>query len=359
MLLYCPMCQASFAGASRCPRCDGLLSMPSDTAAGPRAAVEEWGFDRPGPGNRIAVGTVLALGLYLGLRKVVAAALAASGPAAPWWLTLDGLAAVYALQTAAVAFGGLVAAAGRHSGFPFGLAVGGVCGSLFLAAEALSGAPVLQPLFLLQPPILAVAAGLAGSAGARVWAPVPELDIRPLVKNKLSSVTLGMEPTKERDRPTQLARLLLGAVIMAVGFTFADDARHFLQKHSGGLLQTETIGQGKFLSWQLAVAVVVVGGAVAGAGTGAGVWHGTLAGIVGAGGVVGLTVLRGGTMSPQAEFQLNQLAMGSVSPLEPLAIAGVTGLIMLLGVLGGWLGAQLYLPLAAEHLRGRRLKMTD
>ena len=65
------------------------------------------------------------------------------------------------------------------------------------------------------------------------------------------------------------------------------------------------------------------------------------------------------TLSPQAEFQLNQLALGGAGPLEPHAVAVVTGGILLLGVLGGWLGAQLYLPLAPDHLRGRRLTMTD
>src|SRR5207302_9102793 len=102
-----------------------------------------------------------------------------------------------------------------------------------------------------------------------------------------------------------------------------------------------------------------VGGGAAGAGRGAGGWAGTVAGVLGGLGAVGLTVLRGGALSPQAEFQLSRLSLAGAGPLEPHAVAAVAGGILILGVLGGWLGAQLYLPLAPDHLRGRRLKMTD
>jgi hypothetical protein len=359
MLLFCPLCQASFPGTSRCPRCGGLLYMPTETTADATRGADPDEFERPGPAARLGVGVVLGLGLFLGLRQVVSAALLAAGPAAPWWLTLDGLAAVYTLHAAAAAFGGLIAAAGRHRGFPYGLAVGGACGALFLAAEALTGAPVLQPLFLLQLPVLAAAGGLAGVAGSRIWAPVPELDIKPLVANKLSSVNLGVEPEREVHRPTQFLRVLAGAAVMAVGFAFADDARHFVQKRSGGFLQTESVGQGKFLSWQLATVLVLVGGAVAGAGTGAGLRHGCLAGLLGGFATVGLIVGLDGKMSPQTEFQFAQLALYGVGPLEPAGIAGIVGSLVMIGLVGGWLGAQLYLPLAAPNNQSRRLKMMD
>jgi hypothetical protein len=335
--------------------------MPNEAAAAvERVDNRAAGFDRPGPCNRLAVGIVLGLGLYLGLRQIVSAAVLATGPDAPWWLTLDGLVAVYALHAAAAAFGGLIAAAGRHRGFPYGVAVGGACGALFLAAEAVSGAPVLQPLFLLQLPLLALVGGVAGMAGARIWAPVPDLDMQPLVAHKLSSsLRLGVDPPRDATRPTLVHRVLLGAVVIAVGFAFADDARHFVQKRSGGFLTVESVGQGKFLSWQLATVVVLIGGSVAGASTGAGLRHGLLAGLAGGFGAVGLMALRGGNVTPQAEFQFSQLSLAGVGPLDPVGMAGIVGSLVAFGLVGGWLGSQLYLPLGTANQRSRRLQMLD
>src|SRR3954469_5261927 len=78
MLLFCPLCQASFPGTSRCPRCGGLLYMPTETTPDPNRPAAPDEFERPGPAARLGVGVVLGLGLFLGLRQVVSAALLAA-----------------------------------------------------------------------------------------------------------------------------------------------------------------------------------------------------------------------------------------------------------------------------------------
>ena len=78
-------------------------------------------------------------------------------------------------------------------------------------AEALqTGTPARQLVLYLQPPILALAGGIAGTAGSRVWAPVPVLDIRPPSPNKLSSARLAIEATRPPARPTAWVRFTPG-----------------------------------------------------------------------------------------------------------------------------------------------------
>ena len=67
---------------------------------------------RPSPAGRVVLGTVLALGLYLGLRKVFTGGLVASAvDPTQWWLTTDGLSVVFSLQAIAVLFGAVLAGA--------------------------------------------------------------------------------------------------------------------------------------------------------------------------------------------------------------------------------------------------------
>ncbi len=97
---------------------------------------------RPTALGRVVIGTVLALGLYVALRKLATGfVLMAEPDPAGWWLSFKGLAAIHGSQTLAVIFGALVAAAGRTTGYALGLAVGVICGGLFLAYELLAGGP--------------------------------------------------------------------------------------------------------------------------------------------------------------------------------------------------------------------------
>src|SRR5437879_5940892 len=178
MLLFCPLCQSAFTGVARCPRCSGLLLMPEEAPPGTEpgeAAPEPF---NPTPAGRVAVGTIVALGLYLALRKLVTGWVILEGnEAEDWWRSGDALLTVFILQMTAAAFGALLAATGRAQGITLGVAVGGLCGALFLVAEVTGGAPLVQLVLLLQPVILAVGGAIAGAVGSWVWSPVPELDM--------------------------------------------------------------------------------------------------------------------------------------------------------------------------------------
>lgn len=360
MQLFCPACQAAFPGTQRCPRCGGLLLMPQEAAdavpLAPRVPLPE--PPQPTPVGRVVVGGLFALGLYLGLRKLAMGVVLATHPEpGAWWSSFEGLVAVCGGQGLAVVFGAVVAAAGRRVGLVFGAAVGGVCGALFLAAELLAGAPPQDLVLYVQPLLLVLVGGIAGVFAARVWGAVPLLDMPITDRSKLSSSRFAIEDTTDPGRPTAWIRVLAGAMVMLASVAVAEQVRSGAQKYSGGMLKVTTIGQGRFLTWQIAVFGVLSGGVVAAAGTGAGLRHGLLSGAIGGAGVLGLTVLSGQSLGP-VEYWLSSLALHDLPPDAPLSLLAAAGGVVVLGFFGGWLGGLLFLPLAPEHLR-HRLRSLD
>lgn len=356
MLLFCPDCQSAFTGVSRCPRCGGLLLMPKEAPP----ATDEPGHEpaapiQSTPGGRAFTGTVVALGLYLGLRKLTTGwVLAGLDHAESWWHSAEALVTVFILQVVAAGFGAVLASAGRARGIALGAVVGGLCGGLFLAAEVAAGAPPTQLVLLLQPVLLLAAGAIAGAVGAWVWAAVPELDMpAPLVK-KSSSIDLLQDAPKETAHPTKWYRILIGAMIITAGMALAEKARYGAEKASGGLLKVESRGQGKFMSWQIAVFAVLIGGAFAGAGTGAGIRHGIYSGVLGG---IGSSVLgiRRGEFSQPEEYLLKWMNLAVESPHDPVAILGVAFGVLIAAIVGGWFGGQLFLPLAPPHMQKRLL----
>jgi hypothetical protein len=267
MQLFCPVCEAAFPGTQRCPRCGGLLLSPQEAAAEATARPKRPppAPTQPNPTGRVIVGAVYALGLYLGLRKMAAGAVLATHPNPDaWWTSFEGLLAVCCGQGLAVAFGAVVAAAGRSVGFVFGAAVGGTCGTLFLAADLLAGAPPRDVVLYVQLLVLVFAGGAAGVLASRVWGAVPVLDMPVPNRNRLSSSRFVPPVPSDGSRPMAWVRIFAGALIMVAAVDLADQVRTGAQKYSGGLLRVTTAGQGQFLTWQIAVFGILAGGVMAG-----------------------------------------------------------------------------------------------
>lgn len=289
----------------------------------------------------------------MGLRKLVlGAVLASQQEPEAWWSSFEGLMSVCGVQILAVGFGAVVAAAGRTGGVLFGAAVGGLCGGLFLGAELAAGAPARDLVLYVQPLILLCAGAVAGVLASRVWGAVPVLDMPVADRSKLNSSRFSLGESSVVDRPTAWLRIMAGAMVMLAAVAAADQVRSGAQKYSGGLLRVNSIGQGQFLTWQIAVLGMLAGGALAGAGTGAGVRHGLIAGALGGISVLALTVLNGQPLSPVA-YWLRKLSLGELQPSDPTAIIAAISWVLTLGILGGWLGGTLFQPLAPEHMRHR------
>jgi hypothetical protein len=354
MQLFCPACQAAFPGASRCPRCGGLLLMPHEVA--PDAPHRTTEAPAPVPTTafgRVAVGVVLALGLYLGLRNLATGMLAAVNPdPAAWWLSFPGLVAMHIVQVIAVVFGGVVAASGRTKGYTVGVAVGAICGGVFVGFEILAGASPRDLFLYLQPPVLALVGFIAGAVGAWVWQPAPHIDYPLSAASKLSSIQLIEDAVAKPEPPTEWIRVILGAFIMVVGVVIADDFRHFAQKHSGGLLRVQSLGQGEFVTWQLGTFAVLMGGIFAGAGTSAGLRHGVYAGFLGGVGVYAMCT-KVGIALPPVLWWLTRMSLEEEPLNAPMVMGVIASSVLVAGVLGGWMGGMLLPRLAPESMRTR------
>jgi len=360
MLLYCPDCQAAFTGVSRCPRCSGLLLMPEEAPpSADELAHAPIPHFKPTPTARAVMGTIIALGFYLGLRKLTTAwVLATTDDYENWWLSANALVVVFVLQTVAAAFGAVLSSAGGRRGITVGGAVGGFCGGLFLIAEVIAGAPPTQLVLLMQPIILAVAGAVAGAVGSWYWAAVPEFELPPPLVKKSSSIELMSEAPKDSGRPTIWYRVVVGAMIILAGISLAERARRLAEKSSGGLLKVASRSQGEFMSWQIAALAVLAGGAFAGSGTGAGIRHGVFTGILGGTGVAIVGVIRGEFSQPE-EYFLNWMTLKASGPNDPVGFLGVGLGVLATSVVGGWFGGQLLMTLAPPHMRQQRLHAAD
>jgi len=354
MQLFCPACQSAFPGVSRCPRCGGLLLMPHEVS--PDAPHRQ--TEAPPPvattlAGRVLFGAALTLGAYMGLHSLVTGVvLMADSDATAWWLSFKGLAAVAAAQVVAVTFGAAVAAAGRAKGYTPGLVVGALCGAGFVVVAISSGASPTNLVLYLQPPLLALFGFVAGAAGTWVWPPPPHVRLPAAAGSKLSSIQLLEDEVARPEPPTRWPRIVLGAFVMIVGMAIADDFRKAAQKHSGGLLRVESLGQGEFITWQIGMFAVLFGGIIAGAETSAGLRHGVISGTIGAIGVYA-TCAKAGTVLPPVAWSLNRLSMSDLPLDSPAVIAAIGGIVLLTGVLGGCLGGVIFLKLAPLHMRHR------
>jgi hypothetical protein len=334
--------------------------MPQEAALlAPRVDDIEFESVRPTSAGRVLIGLLVALGLYLGLRKLTTGWLLAWDiDPESWWLSFEGLQVVFGLQATASIFGSLLAASGRTRGCFLGAFVGGLCGVLFLAAEIGSGAPALDLVLLLQPALMLVVGAIAGVVGARIWPAAPEVEMPlPTDSSKLSSLKLvANRETFPTSRPLAWTRILAGAVIVILSMMYVEQVRFGAQKYSGGALHVSSQGQGKFLSWQLGSLAALVGGVLAGAGTGAGIRQGVFAGLLAGIALIGIAGVNGVNPVP-VDYWLGRLELKGLGPLHPGTMAGVLGGCVMIGAIGGWLGGTLFLPLAPAYMRNQRLKL--
>lgn len=358
MLLFCPACQAPFPNASRCPRCGGLLLMPHEVAPDkkPRKAVEAAPV-RPTLVGRVLVGTALGIGGYLSLRRLVnGAVLADDTDPGQWWVSPTGLVTDQSLQGLAVVFGALIAGAGQLKASTTGGVVAAVCGLLFLGYDLAGGTADPKNLSVYLQPAVLVALGLVGGLlAALVWSPPPQFILGLPGAGKLSSLQLNEVADSVRKRPTSWPRVLIGATVMVVGITVAEDVRMNVQRYSGGVFHTSTRVEAQFITWQLALLLGLGGAMLAGADTGVGTRHGIYAGVIAGLGVYGLSYQRGiDHLFPPLRFWLSTLSvpMESVSALETAAAIILS--VFALGVVGGWMGGALWQPIVPEHMRRTR-----
>ena len=246
---------------------------------------------------------------------------------------------MHIVQVIAVVFGGVVAASGRTKGYTVGVAVGAICGAVFVGFEILAGASPRDLFLYLQPPVLALVGFIAGAAGAWVWRPAPHIDYPVSAASKLSSIQLIEDAVAKAEPPTEWIRVIPGAFIMVVGVVIADDFRHFAQKHSGGLLRVQSLGQGEFVPWPLGTFAVLMGGIFAGAGTRPGCGT-SLRGVHRRRRRL-RDVHEGGRGTAPVLWWLTRMSLEEEPLKAPMVMGVIASSVLVAGVIGGWMGGML------------------
>lgn len=355
MQLFCPDCQLAFAGTQNCPKCGMRLLAPQESFIDGALSDEPLLIPDPVRSTflgRVLIGSICSLGFFLAFREL---GLAILGPKA-----LD-VVALCLLRFFAVAAGSLLTGAGRANGTQPGLVVGLFVGTLLTANDVvLSGGPEFWwPIGLAAG--YPVVAGTGGWIGSRIWpAPVelPNVAAASAVTASRASFfsRLGDNPEPRRgERPTVWLRVLLGALIAFAAVVATDQIRLVLAKASIGLFNTGGASRAAAVGAQLAAIILVIGGMIAGANTGAGLRHGFFAALLTIANVFISSIARGNPTDPPVAGLFAYLDIPFVSLLDPECGGIVSATVLVLVTAGGWLGGQLFPPLAPVWMRTRHL----
>jgi hypothetical protein len=350
MSLFCPTCHAPSAGG-RCLHCGGRTTKAtarSSVALTPSRPADPPDLIPSTAPYRTAIGCLVTLGLYLGLREWVAVVASDSA----WWTGSAGIVVTVLLRAAGVAVGGLVAGAGRHQGARTGATVGVLCGVLFLIADELAGADVAVIGAGVGATLMLLAAA-TGRVGSRLWPPAMDLPEPPPDPQSSSLVRLARKEKREKTvSRTAWAQVLTGVAIVLFGVVTADPIREGLKWASAGALNLGGPRYAPLADLQLAILIVILGASAAGANTKQGLRQGFLVGLLAVAGVAVLSVAGLNTIDAVAEGLFQLLSLPLADPTSQTTVIALL-VLFILCVAGGWFGSQLLPPLAPAWMRTR------
>jgi hypothetical protein len=286
------------------------------------------------PWGRILIGLLLSQGLYYGLWNLLKGIhLALAGQEAhDVWSTLYGLLLLQALQGLALVVGGALAGAGQRRGVAYGGVVGVWNGLIFVWLQH-RNLDWFTPVMLYGQPILQTAFGAAGGfLGTLIWRPLPGILTIPNAEES------GPLPSRRRfallSGPVAWGRVVMGIGVALGGAMWADAILDWVLAASEGKLSIDSHLQAHLVTWEITGLAMLIGSALAGATTANGVKQGLC---VGSGTAILLLGLRLGERTVHGDG----LAMALMSAL-------------VLGLVGGWFGGQLFPPVL-PHVRRRGL----
>ncbi|OWK40305.1 hypothetical protein FRUB_05224 [Fimbriiglobus ruber] len=327
-------------------------------ASGAEHAEEPPALIRPTGLARIVVGCVVALGLFVGLREWVHAALAAvlsgsDGEQSIAYLAPGAFLTVL-LRMVGVVVGGLMSGAGRSRGWATGACTGVLCIGLFAVLDAANEAPPGVGAGVAAA-VAILLATVAGWVGGRTWPAPAELPEPPDPSQRSSLARLvEREEKASGPRPTLWFRLLIGTVIACAGFAGADAIRIGMKRAAPGMLNFGGAAHAAATDAEIALLLVVAGGVLVGSSTGAGLRHGLISGFL-----TGLACIASSFVQQDVTAQTTSGVAELFGVSQAQASPGLTAVVVCTAVFvatafGGWLGGQLFPPVVPVHLRKRR-----
>jgi hypothetical protein len=337
MQRVCPRCGAVATNQFLCPAC-GRRTVDAD---GTDARDGDPSGDAVTFGSGLLIGLVVCQGLTYALHHLaIAGVLRRAGPAEElaFWTTLPGVIVQQLAQGVALVVGGMLAGAGQKRGLTVGATLGALNAALLIGLQLLARQQPAEIVLYAQPVLHALVGGIAGMLGAVVWRPGPDLgDLNAGTKSP-DLLTTTLPPVREVTIPEPLpwGRLFVGTTVAVVGALGAGLIRNLVMS-AGGNRGGYELQQSQFITWQIALIAMVVGGGIAGSSTRGGALYGFWVGVLAAGllAVLAATVDLRLKMSEVAAWFLGaQVADGS-----PASLAFQVVQTVLAGTLGGWLGS--------------------
>jgi hypothetical protein len=309
--------------------------------------------------GKILIGLVLAQGLYFGQRMLIGAVLAATGGELPAQDSFAGLLLIQFMQLISLLVGGAMAGAGQRRGTLFGAVVGMYNGVLFLFIHSWVLGNQLEPLTLIMLPILQIAFATGGGfIGSQIWKPIQLLAQLPAPpEERPAAEQLPVVPPLLKAPlfagPVNWVRVAGGTALAVLGSIGADRIYKFIELTTAPG-PGDTPRQASFLTWEISVLAVLIGGAFAGSNSHNGMKQGLVLGIFASLVLAFYFVMRGeteATKSPNWLFQ--QLGLGGAALFEKIVFT--TMYIVTLGLAAGWFGCQLLPPVVIPRGEKRML----
>jgi hypothetical protein len=295
MAMVCPRCNRPFEQQLNCPLCGSRLLFQANTAgmSSEPSGTEEFPQWQQTPWGRLAIGFILSQGLAYGLQQVLTAGVLATGEHSSIWTTLWGIVLLHGIQGGCLLIGGALCGAGQRRGMLYGSVLGLVNGLVFLFTQRQGdGTPMVIALY--GQPVLHMAFGaFGGLVGMLIWKPLPAIQV-PEGAGTAKIAALPAPTFQFLDGPIYLGRV-----------------------------------------WEVCGLATLVGAGLAGASTFNGLKQGLCVGI-------GSSLILAGVQFGNAKSMLETTI---------LMILGV----MVMTIVGGWFGSQLFPPIQARKRRNRIL----
>ncbi|CAN5605795.1 hypothetical protein BH11PLA2_BH11PLA2_06310 [soil metagenome] len=361
MQLFCPSCQAAFTAQSHCPKCGSRLLSPQESFITNKRAKAPPPDPIPATFSaRITVGSIVAMGLVLGFREIVAAlSVLQELPTTERWDASNADSITFGTRLFAVLVGGLIAGASRRQGLQVGAMVGLLVGGGLTGLDVFAAGQVHDFYTVLLAIAFPLIAGLAGATGSWLWPADADLPEPTHLSSHGSSMAklAVQDAVRRRERPTAWFRIAFAATLVVIGVIASDSIRYGLSKGSGGWLNTGGINRSATMGLQIATILTILGGIISGMGTGAGFKHGLFAGILAGMGLLITSGSRPNGLFPALEGYLNFFDIAH-DPLTTPRI-GFDVMIGLLSIMAacGWLGGQLFPSLAPKKLWHRKAQL--
>jgi hypothetical protein len=319
MAMICPVCSQQFEQRVQCPSCRINLVPRVARRPDPEALAPHWSRS---PWVRVALGVLLAQGLFYGVQHLLLAGFLAVGDeaGASHWRKLSGLLAIQGLQIATLLVGSILAGASQPSGGMYGAMVGVWNGILWVIIQNMQGGPVSAVVLYSQPVLHTAFGAFGGLVGAAIWRPITPVSTRAAVQS------LTVKPQPQRILSLKSARIHwlrvgAGVAIAIGGVLWADTILELVLRASEGRMTVRTTLQEKLMTLEITGLAIFIGAGLAGANTWNGLLQGACVGVVSAAVLVGYWFGYRMTVSRPEE--------------AALMIAGIVALSILGGLFGG------------------------